>query len=229
MEKSSFNGFKAETLQFFSMLEHNNNKEWFKGNKSFYTERVLDPAKSFIIEMGSSLSKLYPTLYWGTQANGSGSLMRIYRDVRFSKDKRPLKENLGIIFPLREGKKVEQPCFYFHIDTSSSFFYGGQHRFSKEILERYREAVADEKKGKELVLILQRLSDVGYTLMEEPHYKRVPREYDKDHPRERLLRQVGLGIGYNLKEEDLLGSELISDCLQFAHLIQPLMSWLLAL
>jgi uncharacterized protein (DUF2461 family) len=70
---------------------------------------VRKPAEAFILDLGERLSRTYPTVVYDTRRNGAGSLMRIHRDVRFSPDKRPLKENVGIIFPLAPGMKVEVP------------------------------------------------------------------------------------------------------------------------
>jgi uncharacterized protein (TIGR02453 family) len=80
--------------------------------------------------------------------------MRIYRDIRFSPDKRPYKENLGMVFWLGNGKKVERLGFYFHLSPSEVFFYGGQHMFPKPVLKKYRTAIDDNNKGDLLESIL---------------------------------------------------------------------------
>ena len=229
MSNEEFTGFSEETVQFFRDLSINNDREWFNSHRPTYEGAVLEPSRRFIIDLGRRLIKEYPTLSWGTQTNGSGSLMRIYRDIRFSPDKKPYKENLGIMFPLREGKKVEQPIFYFHIDAQQSFFYGGQHIFPKELLPLYREAVAHDEKGTSLVSILDDLGRGELGLMEDPHYKRVPRGYGKDHPRESLLRHTGLGMGIPIGQDLLFSRELIDTCLKAAVQLRPLMDWLLNL
>lgn len=144
----AFNGFGTHGQEYFRKLKLNNSRGWFEERRTEYEAALRDPAEAFIAELGDRLSRLYPAIRFDTRRNGAGSLMRINRDIRFSPDKRPYKENLGIIFWLGEGKKVETPAYYFHIDADQCFFYGGQHVFPKETLSRYRAAVADDVPGR---------------------------------------------------------------------------------
>lgn len=221
-----FQGFGEGAQQFFKNLAHNNTKEWFKAHEERYDAEVREPALAFIRALGPRLAESYPAIRFGTQRNGAGSLMRIHRDVRFSSDKRPYKENLGIIFWLGEGKKVERPCFYFHVDAGRAFFYGGQHMFPKEVLGRYREAVDDAKRGPELEGILADLDRAGLPLMEEPAYKRVPRGFDREHSREHLMRLAGLGVGVDLESAALHRADLVERCAEYAERVRPLQEWL---
>ncbi|MFA6506817.1 MAG: DUF2461 domain-containing protein [Treponemataceae bacterium] len=221
-----FAGFGPGTLPFLHELSFNNTKEWFAENKARYEAEICEPASAFIMALGTLLSTRYPTVVYDTRRNGAGSLMRIYRDIRFSPDKRPLKENVGIIFPLSPGKKVEVPIFYFHIELGQAFFYGGQHVFTPEALDRYRRAVDDEKTGPALQSILAALEGQGLRAMEEPKYKRVPRGYPADHPRADLLRQAALGVGIDFGQADLGRADLTERCREAAELMQPLMDWL---
>jgi uncharacterized protein (TIGR02453 family) len=221
-----FDGFGPGTLQFLFELSFNNNREWFAENRDRYDAVVRKPAEAFILDLGERLSRTYPTVVYDTRRNGAGSLMRIHRDVRFSPDKRPLKENVGIIFPLAPGKKVEVPIFYFHIALDGCFFYGGQHVFTPEALSRYRSAVADERTGPALVRILADLESAGLASMEDPAYKRTPRGYPADHPRAALLRQAALGAGLSFSQEDLGRSDLVDRCAAAAEAMEPLADWL---
>ena len=221
-----FEGFGTGAQQFFAELAHSNTKEWFKAHEERYDAEIREPALAFIRALGPWLAEKYPTIGFGTQRNGSGSLMRIHRDVRFSPDKRPYKENLGVIFWLGEGKKVERPCFYFHMDAGRVFFYGGQHMFPKEVLGRYREAVDHAERGPDLEEILGDLDGGGLPLMEEPAYKRVPRGYDREHPREHLMRLAGLGVGADLEAAALQRADLVERCAEYAERMRPLHEWL---
>jgi uncharacterized protein (TIGR02453 family) len=80
----SFDGFPPGGLTFLANLEQNNNKVWFERNKNRYQQDLLAPAQGFVAAMGEALQTLVPEIQYDTRANGSGSLMRIYRDVRFS-------------------------------------------------------------------------------------------------------------------------------------------------
>ncbi len=225
----SFAGFGPDTLSFLQELSRSNTREWFAANADRYEQAVRGPAEAFIVELGQSLKAAYPTLRYDTRRNGAGSLMRIYRDVRFSPDKRPLKENVGIIFPLGEGKKVERPIFYLHIEAGNAFFYGGRHVFAPEVLAAYREAVDDGRRGAALESILADLARGGLRPMEEAAYKRVPRPYAGEHPRAALLRQAALGVGRNLGPGDLADPGLVGRCRDDALEMGPLLAWLSAL
>lgn len=225
----AFNGFGPGTIGFLHELSLNNNKSWFMENQERYELDLREPAEAFILGLGPLLAKEYPSVIFDTRRNGAGSLMRIHRDVRFAHDKRPYKENLGIIFPLMPGKKVDVPIFYFHIEATQAFFYGGQHVFPSEVLERYRQAVDHRHTGPALEAILNKLSGQGLRLMEEPKYKRVPGNYGSNHPRAGLLRQAALGVGFDLGSDELGKPELVDRCLAAARQMKDLMDWFLPL
>jgi uncharacterized protein (TIGR02453 family) len=223
----AFNGFGPGTTGFLHELSLNNNKAWFTENQELYESELRSPAEAFIMSLGPLLAGEYPSVIFDTRRNGTGSLMRIHRDVRFAHDKRPYKENLGIIFPLMPGKKVEVPIFYFHIEAGQAFFYGGQHAFPPAVQERFRQAVDHERTGPALEAILARLADQGLRLMEEPKYKKVPREYPPDHPRGGLLRQAALGVGLDLGSRELASPALVDRCFAAAREMKDLIRWLL--
>lgn len=226
MSNEQFQGFGSGAQQFFKELSSHNDKQWFTANKTRYETEVLEPAALFVLALGARLQTSYPEINFGTQRNGSGSIMRINRDIRFSNDKRPYKENLGLVFWIGEGKKVELPCFYFHLDAEHIFFYGGQHMFPKDVLQRYREAVDDTSRGTKLTTILATLEKIGLPVIEEPAYKRVPRGYASDHPRASLLRLGGVGVSSVISEQDATSAELIDLCTEYARKMQPLIEWL---
>jgi len=225
----AFNGFGSGAQNYFKELGGHNDKRWFEEHRAEYDKEVRDPAEAFITELGGLLSRSYPGIHFDTRRNGAGSLMRINRDIRFSPDKRPYKENLGVIFWLGEGKKVESPCFYLHIDAEQCFFYGGQHVFPKEILSRYRAAVSDEAKGQKLAAILAGLDSKGLPVFEEPAYKRVPKDYPADHPRAELLRFAGMGVARVLTDTEVRSPGLPDSCARDAAAMKPLLDWLTGL
>ena len=125
MTDEIFTSFPEETIKFFLQLEGNNNRDWFTAHKQDYIDYVQQPSLAFIKTMGERLLTISPGMVYDTRTNGSGSLMRIYRDVRFSPDKTPYKNNLGIVFWEGEGKKAENPGFYFHVAPNGMGFYTG--------------------------------------------------------------------------------------------------------
>lgn len=223
----SFRGFGPGARAFFAELAANNDRAWFEAERARYEREVVRPAEAFVMELGPALARLYPSVAYGLGGNGRGSIMRLNRDLRFSRDKGPYKENLGVIFPLAPGRKVEAPILYFHLDAGRSFFYGGRHVMAPETLRRYRAAVDDERRGPRLVAALEGLKAAGLGQMEEPAYKRAPAGFDPRHPRAELLRQAALGVGAELGDEELGGPGLIERCRALAASMRPLMAWLL--
>lgn len=106
----TFEGFPPEFFKFFTELSQNNNREWFKDNKPRYQDCVVDPSCAFIEAMAPKLEKISPYFVADPRPNG-GSMFRIYRDMRFSKDKKPYKENVGFRFRHYSGKSNPAPGF----------------------------------------------------------------------------------------------------------------------
>jgi uncharacterized protein (TIGR02453 family) len=117
---SRYASFEPATLSFLEELGGNNNREWFKANKSRYDEQVLDVALRFIHSMQDPLHEIAPHFIAQATRMG-GSLMRVYRDTRFSKDKLPYKTNIGIQFRHEQARNVHSPGYYVHIDTQQVF------------------------------------------------------------------------------------------------------------
>ena len=103
----TFTGFPREGIQFLRDIDDNNNRDWFEAHKHIYQTALVEPAQAFIVALGERLQTIAPNVQYDTRTNGSGSLMRIYRDVRFSKDKSPYKNWIGIVFWEGQGKKTD--------------------------------------------------------------------------------------------------------------------------
>jgi uncharacterized protein (TIGR02453 family) len=218
--------FPHETIEFYRQLEQNNNRHWFQEHKQDYIDFVQNPALAFIKVMGERLKEISPDIVYDTRTNGAGSLMRIYRDVRFSPDKTPYKTNLGIVFWQGRGKKSDNPGFYFHFEPRGLSFYCGMYGFNKDMLSAYRESVADEKLGLELERVITHLRKSGYEVGGE-HYKRVPRNFDPEHPRADLLKYNTLYCAISDLNPELVTQPKIMD-IAFDHWkeMAPVHHWL---
>jgi uncharacterized protein (TIGR02453 family) len=137
-----FQGFPPRTLKFLKALERNNDRDWFRENKALYERDVLDPSLDFIATMGPKLAAISDHFVAIPKRTG-GSLMRVYRDTRFSKDKTPYKTNIGIQFRHELGKDVHAPGYYLHIDTAGCFVAAGMWRPDAPSLARVRELIAE--------------------------------------------------------------------------------------
>ncbi len=106
--------FCSELFEFLRQLKRHNNREWFARNKQRYEGTVRDPALMFIGSFGPLLGELSP-YFVAAPRPSRGSLFRIYRDTRFSPDKRPFKTHVGIHFSHASGKDAHAPVFYLHL------------------------------------------------------------------------------------------------------------------
>jgi len=222
-----FVGFPENGLRFLSGLKKNNNKEWFDARKDTYREEVVEPAQAFVVALGRRVQTISKGIIYDTRLNGSGSVMRIYRDIRFSKDKTPYKDWLGIFFWEGKAKKMENPGYYVHVDPKASFVAAGHYHFSKQFIEPYREAVSDARRGKELERILETIVKTKGLLIGGDHTKRVPRGFDADHPRAELLKLKGLyAYTETIPRKQLTTPKFVDLSLGWCKKMAPLQNWL---
>jgi len=196
--------FELETLAFLDELQANNNREWFKENKSGYEEQVLDVALRFIQSMQDPLAKIAPHFIAQATRIG-GSLMRVYRDTRFSKNKTPYKTNIGIQFRHEQAKNVHSPGYYVHIDPSQVFVGVGMWRPESDALRGIRERISTHSPEWKRVISdskFQRHFDLGGESL-----KRPPRGFDIDHDFiDDIKRKSFLGVN-ELQRSDALNPQ----------------------
>ncbi len=171
-------GFEKRTIRFLEDLARNNNRDWFREHKSRYEEDVLDVALRFIISMQDPLADIAPR-FTAIPTRVGGSLMRVYRDTRFSKNKLPYKTNIGIQFRHEQAKDVHSPGYYVHIEPDNVFLGVGMWRPDSDSLRRIRERIAAKpaewKRATGASLFRKHFALGGESLT------RPPRGFDKDH------------------------------------------------
>ncbi len=176
---AKFEGFPDETLRFLAELTENNHRDWFNANKSRYEQCVRSPALDFITAMSPLLAQISPHFHAIPKKVG-GSLMRVYRDTRFSKDKTPYKTNVGIQFRHEAGKDVHAPGYYLHIDNTGCFLGVGLWRPDADALAGIRQRIdakqPEWKKATGSAAFRSKFALAGDSL------KRPPRGYDAEHP-----------------------------------------------
>jgi uncharacterized protein (TIGR02453 family) len=153
--RSSFPGFPRECPAFFKGLERNNNKVWFEQHRHEFDDHVMEPARTFVVEMGARLRRIVPAVHADPRVDRS--IFRIFRDTRFSPDKTPYKTHLGLWFWEGDGPRMECSGFYFHLEPKNVFVGVGIYMFPKGFLDAYREAVVDARHGKALRRAVQAL------------------------------------------------------------------------
>ena len=201
------NPFGRDLLKFLRDLERNNDRKWFDANKRRYEESVREPALEFIRAMAPGLRKISPYLVAGDKKVG-GSLMRVYRDVRFSKDKRPFKTNLGIQFRHVDGKDVHAPGLYFHVQPGMVFLGAGMWHPEAQALAAVREAIDRDPKTWKRIRDAKRFREAWE--LRGDSLKRPPRGYPADHPMLDDLRRKDHIAIRDLTERDLKRTDLVS-------------------
>jgi uncharacterized protein (TIGR02453 family) len=225
---SNFDGFPADALDFYAQVKQNNDRDWFAENKARFKSQVQEPGQDFVVAFGTAAQALSSGIRFDTSLNGSGSMMRIYRDVRFSKDKSPYKTYQG--FGFWEGKSKKEPSsgIYLGFSDDGGAMHVGLHMFSKEYLSAYRDAVDDQREGEALAAALNKAKKQGYTIHGE-QLKKVPRGYDAEHPRGDLLKYKSLYVNAeNIGPEIWSSSKLVPTLTKHFKALLPVHNWLVA-
>jgi len=219
----SFQGFAEANAKFFQLLAKHQDRAWFQAHKAEFEAGWQAPMKELLAEVRAGIDRAYRHCDLDEP-----KLFRIFRDVRFSKDKSPYKTHVGGLIPIsRRGNVTEVPiALYVHVGQPNSFAAAGQYMMDPRSLERYRAAVADER-GKELVKLLAALTKKGFLVRSHDSYKRMPKGYDAEHPRAEHLLRKGLTVSFPDFPKGILtspkfGSWLVGQ----AKLAAPLVEWL---
>lgn len=177
---SEFAGLPSDYFKFFKELRENNNREWFNDNKPRFRENVQEPLAAFVEAMAPKLKKISKHIVADPRLNG-GSVFRIYKDTRFSKDKAPYKTHGAVQFRHALGKDAHAPGFYVHIDPDEIFYGGGVWTPPSPSLLAIREAIRDKssawKKATTGAAFTKRFGDLRGDALTRP-----PRGFDGDHP-----------------------------------------------
>lgn len=166
--------FEPELFGFLAELEQHNDRDWFAANKGRYKADPVEPALAFIEDFEPHLNAISPPFRADARRVG-GSLFRIYRDTRFSKDKAPYKTTAGIYFKHERSKDVHAPGFYLHLAPGDVFAGGGIWHPDTKTAYAIREAIAADPKG-------WQAATAGIELGRGDALKRVPQPFDKEHP-----------------------------------------------
>jgi uncharacterized protein (TIGR02453 family) len=218
-----FTGFGDETFRFLKGLGRNNNKAWFEAHRDAYEDDLLEPSMAFVEAIGPLLARFSPGIH--AEPRIGGSMMRINRDIRFSKDKRPYKDHLDMVFRTGDGTKGA-PTYWFRLTAKELTLGAGMHMLDKAGLDRYRDAVDADGSGKELAAVVRKVERQGYDLGGE-HYKRVPAGFPADHPRATLLRHHGVYAGTHMPlPPEIHTAKFPGFCAGHYKRLVPLMNWL---
>jgi uncharacterized protein (TIGR02453 family) len=213
----AFAGFKPEAIQFLVDLAANNDRAWFQPRKAEYEQLLKEPLEQMIAALAERLEKRGVPLL----ADPARSPFRIYRDVRFSKDKSPYKTHLGASFPWVgdappadvEGRShapmVHSSGGYFHLQPGEIYVGGGIWHPDKAWLDAFRRTIAADAgafhevtEGSAFRKAFGGISSDGETL------QRVPTGYPADHPEAETLKMKNVTFGRRLSDADAMSPSL---------------------
>jgi len=186
-----------ELFDFFSDLKKNNNRDWFQANKDRYENDVKDPLLTFIAAFAERTPEISSSIMAIPRVQG-GSLFRIYRDVRFSKDKTPYKTGAGLHFRHKRGKDVHSPGYYLHLEPGEVFAGCGIWKPNTETVTKIRTKIANHP-DQWLNIIQDNKFQKTFTIGGDS-LKRPPKGFDPDHP---LIE--------DLKRKDYLASIVLNE------------------
>jgi len=221
--------FTRGTMRFLRGLARNNRKAWFEAHRADYEELVKAPMRELIEEMDVRFPRFAPELVGDPRR----SMFRIYRDVRFSKDKSPYKTHAACWFYHRDGSHAVGSeatgggaGFYFQIAPGKSFMGGGMWMPPRNALTRLRESIAENPDRFEKVVTERRVVRRFGGLSDEAVLRRVPRGYAADHPAARWLRFQSFIIGRWLSDGQAISARLPAQLEADFRLIVPLVRWI---
>ncbi len=208
------------TFAFLHELARNNNRAWFEANRERYLREVRDPLLRFVAAFAPRLAKISDHMVADPRPVG-GSLFRIYRDTRFSRDKSPYKAQAGMSFRHVEGRDVHGPVFYLHLEPGTVFSAAGIWRPPPETLAQVRDAIVARPERWRRATRACPLSD-----HEGDRLKRVPRGYDPDHPLAEDLKRLSFTTSARFTQRDACAHDFIDRFEQACRTATPLMEFL---
>jgi uncharacterized protein (TIGR02453 family) len=213
--------FSPAFFKFLDGLSKNNNKEWFdKNNDKYLAEKEnVEATVGEIIKSFSTFDKSLAGL------KAKDCVFRIYRDVRFAKDKRPYKTNLGASINAG-GKKAEVAGYYIHFEPGQSMIASGRWMPSSEHLKKIRQEI--DYNGKKFRKILNDKTFKNYfgELDKEYLLSRPPKGYDKDHPDIELLKLNSYIVLHSFKDAEVLSNNFVKEITKQAKAMKPMLDFL---
>lgn len=221
----SFPGFPEQTAAFLAGIAEHNDRDWFAANRDLYEAGYVAPARAFVTEVGPQVSKISPAVQFEPKIGGS--IMRVNRDTRFSRDKRPYKDHLDLIFWHGAKRGFSHPGFFMRLTARDVWLGAGMHHFEGDLLTRYRDAVVDERSGTALVAAMAEVEVAGdYAIGSMPR-KSVPRGYDKNSPRAKYLLWEGLPAMAQMTMADAMRPDFADMALAHFRNTWPIGKWLM--
>jgi len=209
--------FTPGLFQFLARLKRNNNRDWFLAHREEYEACILQPALRFITDFAAPLYEIAPHLIADPRPS-RGSLFRIYRDTRFSYDKRPYKTHVAMRFSHR-GKDVHSPGFYLHIESGGCFAAAGLWHPEPSTLFKVRGAIVSRPEEWRAVRKLLNWDDAS-------KLSRPPRGFPTNHEFVEDLKLRDLGTAVDLTDKQVCSPKFMSIFTAACRQMSPIAAFL---
>ena len=211
---------QKSTLDFLKGVKKNNNRPWFENNREKY-ETARQDVIDFTAELISKLAAKNTTL---KSLEAKKCVMRIYRDVRFSKNKDPYKTNFAISISAG-GKMTDNGGFYVHIEPTKSFIAGGFYMPDAPNLKAIRQEI--EYNTKEFKAVINNKNfKKHFGTLSDMKLKTSPKGYAKDHPDLELFKFTSYIVEESLDDKTVLSNKLLKTCVDSYVAMLPLLKFL---
>lgn len=215
--------FTQAGFDFLAQLAANNHRDWFTDHKQRYEDTIRTPALRFIADMADDLAAISPH-FLAVPKKVGGSLMRVHRDTRFGRDKRPYKTNVGIHFRHEVGKDVHAPGYYVHIEPGECFVGVGIWRPDSTALGKIRDAIVE--KGAAWTSASGENKFIKLFTISGESLKNPPRGFDKDHPMIEDLKRKDFIAVSELSEKIVMSPQLRHRVVERFEAARPYMRFL---
>ena len=209
-------------FDFLEQLSHNNNREWFNEHKTFYLQ-VKEEVEQIIHVVGQKLVEIDPVLQGFTEP--SHVLFRIYRDVRFSKDKQPYKTHFGCFFA-QGGKSAPSAGYYLHLEPKNAFVSGGLWCPEPSVLKKVRQEILYNTEDFMKILNAPQFKTFFPKLDEEDMLQRIPSGFPNDFEYGHLLRHKHYTVSTALTEDVVFSDTLIDHVMKRFEALKPFIAFL---
>ena len=213
---------KNSTLLFLKDLHKNNNRDWFNENKDRYTSantNVADFVETLIEEIGKFDKEILKT-------DAKKALFRIYRDVRFSKDKSPYKTNFGAGLGMGKGNRITG--YYLHIEPGKSFLSGGVYQPETSVLKEIRQEISMNSSEFLKIIEEDEFRNNFRGLSVENKLQRVPNGFEKDDPMAEFLKLKSFIVVHPVSNDALMKENAAKNFGKIFKSIKPLNDFLSA-
>ena len=221
-DTKQFTGFSKTGMRFLVDLAKHNDRAWFQPRKHIYETELLEPLQAFVADTSEALRKAKIPI----GAVPTGSTFRIYRDIRFSRDKSPYKTNLGAYLSPSGGEHSAPGGIYIHIQPKRSFVAVAFYELDKEALLRWRTAMARDPKR--FQTMVRALGKNGLKISDEhPALKRMPRGFEDqaDSPVAKYFLLGSFTTGVDVSDSEVGSKRLIDRVVEIAKRAKPLLDY----